>query len=130
MSFLPSKFTMGIIAVLVLACGYFYITKQWKNAELQSAQILLNEANTRVATQQTTIDLLQKDAAVQKKLMDEFAKNVDEIREQTILELLEIEKTNFGEEANRDAKALEEAINARSKKLLDNISRISREGTK
>lgn len=130
MGFLPSKFTLGIIAVLVLACGYFYLTKQWSQAELQTTRVLLNEANSRIATQQTTIDLLQKDAAVQKQLMDQFSKNVDEIREQTILELLEIEKTNFGEEANKDAKVLEDAINARYKNLLDKISRTSREGTK
>jgi hypothetical protein len=130
MSFLtnlmPSKLTLAIIGVLVIACGYLYLTKQVTDANMKTTQQELNEANVRVATQKQTITLMQKDAEVQSRLMDQYKLTVTDIRNQAVIDLNEIANTDFGAVANSNAPELEKVINQRTQALLDNFQRISR----
>lgn len=125
---LPSKFIIILILALVAGLVFFYQRNEINANKLKTAQVELNEANKRVETQKTTIDLMAKDAETQRKLMEKFQLTVNEIRQKTFEDLLEISNTDFAAEANTDALALEKVINERTKRLLDSITNVSRQG--
>lgn len=125
---LPSKFIIILILALVAGLVFFYQRNEINVAKLGTLQVELNEANKRVETQKTTIDLMAKDAETQRKLMEKFQLTVNEIRQKTFEDLLEISNTDFAAEANTDALALEKVINERTKRLLDSITNVSRQG--
>lgn len=125
-----SKIAAVVIVLLALACGYFYLDGKTAWSEAKSAQTELAAAEAREELQKQTIERLRKDAEVQEKLLDEYKRNVEEIRDSANKDLKEIEDTDFGKEANTNAAELERIINERTKRLLDNITRISQEGKK
>ena len=127
---LPSKYVIFLILALVAALVFFYQRNEVNAEKLKTAQVELNEANKRVETQKNTIDLLEKDAKTQADLMKQYQLSVNEIRQKTFEDLLEISNTDFAKEANSNAPALEKVINERTQKLLNSITSVSRQGKK
>lgn len=127
---LPSKFVIILILALVAGLVFFYQRNEINAEKLKSVQIELNEANKRVETQKTTIDLLEKDAKTQADLMKKYQLTVDDIRQKTFEDLLEISNTDYAKEANSNAPELEKLINERTQRMLDAITNASRQGKK
>ncbi|MNK57964.1 hypothetical protein D3C87_770320 [compost metagenome] len=127
---LPSKYVIILILALVAALVFFYQRNEINAEKLKTVQVELNEANKRVETQKTTIELMEKDAKTQADLMKQYQLTVDDIRQKTFEDLLEISNTDYAKEANSDAPALEKVINERTQKMLDAITNVSRQGKK
>ncbi len=127
---LPSKFIIVLILALVAALVFFYQRNEINSAKLKTIQVELNEANKRVETQKTTIDLLEKDAKTQADLMRQYQLTVNDIRQKTFEDLLEISNTDYAREANTNAPELEKLINERTQRMLDAITNASRQGKK
>ncbi len=127
---LPSKFIIVLILALVAALVFFYQRNEVNSAKLKTIQVELNEANKRVETQKTTIDLLEKDAKTQADLMRQYQLTVNDIRQKTFEDLLEISNTDYAREANTNAPELEKLINERTQRMLDAITNASRQGKK
>ncbi|MNY21279.1 hypothetical protein D3C86_1548130 [compost metagenome] len=127
---LPSKYVIILILALVAGLVFFYQRNEINAEKLKTVQDELNEANKRVETQKTTIELMEKDAKTQADLMKQYQLTVDDIRQKTFEDLLEISNTDYAKEANSDAPALEKVINERTQKMLDAITNVSRQGKK
>ncbi|MNR95612.1 hypothetical protein D3C71_1126870 [compost metagenome] len=127
---LPSKYVIILILALVAGLVFFYQRNEINAEKLKTVQVELNEANKRVETQKTTIELMEKDAKTQADLMKQYQLTVDDIRQKTFEDLLEISNTDYAKEANSDAPALEKVINERTQKMLDAITNVSRQGKK
>lgn len=129
-SLLPSKYVIILILALVAALVFFYQRNEINAEKLKTVQVELNEANKRVETQKTTITLLEKDAKTQADLMKKYQLTVDDIRQKTFEDLLEISNTDYAKEANSNAPELEKLINERTQRMLDAITNASRQGKK
>ena len=126
---LPSKYIIMLILALVAGLVYFYQSNQINAERVRTAEAELSAAKTAIATQQTTIDRMTKDAEVQQQLMIQYNLAVQDIRQKTFEDLLEISNTDFAKEANTNAVELEKIVNERTKRLFDSISNVSK-GTK
>jgi cell division protein FtsL len=125
-SLLPSKYVIFLVLALIVACGALYMRLQTVQAEAKSVQIELNEANKKIETQKTTIELLNRDMRIERELLAKSQRLVDIIREKAIEDLKEISNTDFGKEANSNAPELERIINERNARLFKQIESIGR----
>jgi hypothetical protein len=124
----PKNWLLASTLVLGLICtgGYFYYNMQLSKADLAVAQAELVRVNDKLELQKKTIQQMAEDAKKQAKLIEEYNDTVDDIRKKAVDEINEISNADLGKEANSDAKALEDSINIKMKKLFDDISEASK----
>lgn len=124
--FIPGKATMIIIAILLLAIGYLFVSKKILSSEYEVANQKRIVAEEKLKVQEATIKQMVKDQEVQQKLISEVNKKLNDIRIQSMIEMNDLDITDFPTLANQDKQALEEKINDDMKRRFNSISNISK----
>jgi len=125
---IPKNWLLASVLVLSIigVGGYFFYEMRLaradaavKAAELSRVQDKLDLANKTVKDQADQM-------ALQAALMIKAQKQIANIRQKAVEELEELSNTDFGKEANSNAKELEKKINERMKQRLQAIDDASR----
>lgn len=122
---LPSKWVIALVAILAVACVWFYQRNEINKATLRTTQTELDQARRAIQLQTQTILTMQRDATLQAELLRQANTNMSAIREQARKDTETIIQRDLGQEANVDALALQTAINEQFQRYLNNFGRIS-----
>ncbi len=122
---LPSKWVLLLIAALIAALVFFYQRNEINKADLRTTQTELRQAQRDMEIQTQTILTMQRDANTQAELLRSANAGIAAARQQARISLQALTQRDLGKEAQVDALALQDALNAQFAALLRGIERAS-----